>query len=269
MYHFYTARGWKIWHSDCQDLLMLKQLFSYARSGCRRRAATGRGSASSPISTWSCRRFPGCDEASAALATAWLQDEGVGPVEVLKEGRVWAIGEVVIKTSKPHRLRRSAAAWERLAPVHTPEPLLLASKRGRSVLFMRRCHGVPLNRAWHRPETRDALADLIASLIGRGIIYGDLRSQNLLWDGRRLSLIDLESLRPGLHGLLWRRHLVRTWAALHRRLPDHVRAAHDRCCVELGIMDLDQHWAAVMRLGQTQGSGSGSATRDGQRLLAR
>src|SRR5688572_14105223 len=132
---------------------------------------------------WKWRRYPGCDDAADILARSWHDSDAPTLAEVLKPGCVWAIGDLVIKTGCARRLRRSAEAWERLDPTPAPEPLMLGTHGTRGVLVMRRCPGVPLNRAWDCEAARRSLSSLVASLLRRRIIHGDLSANNLLWDG--------------------------------------------------------------------------------------
>ena len=200
------------------------------------------------MGTWRWRRFAGCDDACADLLADWPARGAPATAELLKKGCVWAVGDVVIKTGSAARLRRSAAAWARLQPIPSPEPLMLGTSGARGILAMRRCPGVPLDGVWHDPVVRDAVSDLIAALLRRRIIHGDLSPQNLLWDGTRVWLIDLDGLRPRLHGLVWRRHLVLSWAWILYRLPstELVRAAHQRCCETLGLGGTERRWKAVL-----------------------
>lgn len=204
---------------------------------------------SSQIPTWRWKRFFGCDETAELIAQNWSDSEAPLMAEELKRGCVWAIGDVVIKTGSARRLRRSAESWKRLDPIPAPEPLMLGTCGSRGILLMRRCPGVTLERAWDLETARKELALLVADLLRRRIIHGDLSPNNLIWDGCRLWLIDLDGLRSAFHGIFWRHHLVRTWAWLFRRMPngEFVRQAHDLCCVALGVTDLDKHWQLVMR----------------------
>lgn len=200
------------------------------------------------VTGWRWRRHPGCDDAADMLARDWPDSDAPAVAEVLKPRSVWAIGDLVIRTGCARRLQRSAAAWKRLDPTPAPEPLMLGTCGVRGILVMRRCPGVPLDRAWDDEAARRSLSSLVAGLLRRRIIHGDLSPNNLLWDGCRLWLTDLDGLRPTLHGLFWRHHLVRTWAWFFHRLPDGdwVREAHDRCCAALGVREVKTHWRAVV-----------------------
>jgi len=199
---------------------------------------------------WHWQRFPACDDTTATLLQKWSTDGPSATAETLKPGKVWAISGVVVKSAPAYRLRRAATGVARVAPLAAPEPLMLGVRGGEGLLAMRRCPGVRLDDAWDDPAARDGLADLIASLLRRRLVHGDLSPDNLLWDGERLWLLDLDGLRNPLHGLLWRRQLRRQWAWFLDTLPNDVRirAAYDRSCTALGLTDVERRWRAVRRL---------------------
>jgi hypothetical protein len=197
---------------------------------------------------WTYKRFPGCDDQTFALMSRWPKTGAPAISEVLKSGKVWCVGEIVVKVGSYRRLARSADAFAWLRPIQTPEPLVLGRDGDRGVLAMRKCPGVIIAKAWDDPAARAALADLIAALYRRRIVHGDISPRNVLWDGGTAWLIDLDGLRNPLHGLFWRRHLRVTWAWLLHRLPEPllVRAAHERCCLALGLPVNEQQWQRVV-----------------------
>jgi hypothetical protein len=200
------------------------------------------------MSGWTWERFPACDDAVFRLVSQWPSTGVPADAEVLKPGSVWRVGQVVVKSGRPRRLRRSARAWEWLKPTLTPEPLVLGTDGTRALLAMRNCPGVSIAQAWGDAQARAAMADLIASLYGRRIVHGDLTPSNILWDGRNAWLIDLDGLRNPCHGLFWRRHVRMTWAWLYHRLPDRslVREAYERCCRALGLSVTERRWQRLL-----------------------
>jgi hypothetical protein len=161
-----------------------------------------------------------CDQGERqGAATAWLLPGRGLAVKIAEAPRGLAAW-------RPSRHARAAAAHARLLPISSPEPLVLGELRDRwgrlvrSCLAMRLVAGVAVDRCLDQPAAVEAIIDLFADLHRRRIVYGDLHPGNMLWDGRRLALIDLESMRPPLHGLVagyaWRR----AWAGLLYRIPD-------------------------------------------------
>ncbi len=187
--------------------------------------------------------FPGGDAALAGESAGWLRAGACDQGERQGAAPAWLIPArgLAVKLAgparglaawRPSRLARAAAAHGRLAPIAAPEPLVLTEARDRwgrlrgACLVMRLVQGVPVDRCLDDPAAVEAIIDLFAALHRRRIVYGDLHPGNMLWDGHRLALIDLESMRPRIHGLVagyaWRR----AWAGLLFRIPDPERL-HD------------------------------------------
>jgi hypothetical protein len=160
----------------------------------------------------------------------WIEAERVeGGVE-LKAGRVWRVGEHVIKLSKPHGaidtwLRasssvRAADMHARVLPVRTPGPALALERRiGRrltaSWLVAEFVAGEHLQRAWNDdPAARATLPSFMALMHNHGVLHGDLNPRNLIWTGKQWVLIDLEGVRRGLQVLRSRRLFEDQWARI-------------------------------------------------------
>jgi len=163
-------------------------------------------------------------------------------------------GEVLIKrynlkgfAHACSRLWRPSRAWHswraahclQFLGFHTPAPLALIEER----------YGPLRRRAWlisptlhtHRspfadPPTAEAnaLRTLFAGLHAQRISHGDLKAMNLLWDGARIVLIDLDAVvhhrSPATYRRAWRRdraRLLRNWppdSPLHLWLDAHLPA---------------------------------------------
>ncbi len=130
--------------------------------------------------------------------------------EVYKPGRVWRLGELVIKRWPAplgwERLRESRAlASARLARSIgrelTAQPLLVATQgglfaSGASLLVMEFIAGSWLHRlAASDQAAREAFPKFVATLHQKKIAHPDFNIRNCLWDGSRWVLIDLDGVR--------------------------------------------------------------------------
>jgi hypothetical protein len=169
-------------------------------------------------------------EIERALFAA-LTRGGVEGGSVLKEGRVWRLGAVVIKRypamgtlrgrlRMPHAVRAARAAQE-LGVERTPRALAAVWEKGllfagASVLATEHVEGCDLHRALLAPDeaAQRAFPGFLADLHERGIHHGDLHPWQLLWNGERWFLLDLDGLRHPLRALR-REHLeLEAWARL-------------------------------------------------------
>ena len=175
-------------------------------------------------------RYGDVPEAIESSLPHWIDAERVeGGVE-LKPGRVWRVGEHVIKLSKPDGaidtwLRASSAVraadmHARVAPVRTPSPSLALERRvGRrltaSWLVAEFIAGEHLQRAWKDdPAARATLPSFMALMHSHRVLHGDLNPRNLIWTGKQWVLIDLEGVRRGLQVLRARRMFENQWARI-------------------------------------------------------
>ena len=151
------------------------------------------------------------------------------------------------------RLWRPSRAWHSWREAHrllffgipTPRPLALIEERygplrRRAWLISEFCPGPNLfshlsaDCAPAAGEAR-AIEHLFRSLCRQRISHGDLKATNLLWDGQRVLLIDLDAVvqhrSAAAHARAWRRdraRLLRNWpagCALQRWLDEHLPAA--------------------------------------------
>lgn len=165
----------------------------------------------------------------------WLESGRVEDGSELKPGRVYRWRDCVVKFLAPARapwrwLRTSAAVREADAhlgmPVCVPAPLC-ALTGARGILVTAFVAGTPLREAWcGDPAAREALPAFLAALHRARVHHGDLHPGNVLFDGRRLVLLDLAALRRGLH-LLFEEKLVRAeWSSLLVHLGDEPGLEH-------------------------------------------
>ena len=192
-------------------------------------------------------------------------DEAIAGGEIFKDGGTCTVAHVttqetdwVIKRynlkSATHAIGRAwrpSRAWHSwreghrlsLLGIATPQPLALVEERWgplrrRAFLVNAYCPGrslLDVLSAEYEPEPSlaSALLTLFASLYSARISHGDLKATNLLWDGARLWLIDLDAVcqhRTAFgHRRAWQRdrsRFLRNWPAgsvlrhwLEQRLP--------------------------------------------------
>lgn len=188
------------------------------------------------------------DGALDADLRRWLATGEVAEGEPLKihKSSVFRLGALVVKFFRPDRsafrsLRpspavRAARRHFQLLPLRSSRPLvaLTADVPGGQVdvLVSEFLEGELLDRVWERDAAaRAALPVLLAQLRRRRIVHGDLHPGNLLWTGTEWALLDLESMRGGLHRLFAPARASRArWARLLLLLGDEagLRAAHAR-----------------------------------------
>jgi hypothetical protein len=86
----------------------------------------------------------------------------------------------------------------------------------RSVLVYEYAEGPTLHQLWKQgnPQAIGALPEFLGALYRTGVLHGDLHGRNLVWTGGSWLVLDLDSIRSGLHGLRRRKIWERTWARL-------------------------------------------------------
>jgi hypothetical protein len=188
------------------------------------------------------------DDAFDADLRRWLATGEVAEGEELKRRKssVFRLGQIVVKFFRPDRspfraLRpspavRAARRHFQLLPLRSSRPLVAVTAEipgGQvDVLVGEFLEGEPLDRVWeHDAAARAALPEILAQLRRRRIVHGDLHPGNLLWTGTEWALLDLESVRGGLHRLFAPPRASRArWARLLLLLGDEagLRAAHAR-----------------------------------------
>lgn len=157
-------------------------------------------------------------------APRWLAEGRVVEGEDLKGGRVFRLGEWVVKFYEARRGWKSlrsplplqcAQLHAELLPIRTPAPkLALAVPSGAGLLVSEFVEGVHPNFGWGDAELQLSLPLFVAEMHRRGVFHGDLNARNLLWTGEEWVLLDVESLRRGLHLLRRRRLIESQWARL-------------------------------------------------------
>ncbi len=177
----------------------------------------------------------GPPDAVAAVLPELLAGREPSGITVLKTGAVFRLhtGEgqkdLVIKLYKqspklraklqPPGAKRAVAAYLRLLPIQSPTPVYwnrLDHPEFRSVLVCEYADGPTLHQLWKDGDTQalQALPEFLGALFKTGVLHGDLHGRNLLWNEGRWLVLDLDSIRSGLHGLRRRKIWERTWARL-------------------------------------------------------
>ena len=210
-------------------------------------------------------RYPAADDALVSAALNWLeagvcdrgQRQGQAPVWLTEDGlavKFQAAPDKPGRAWRRSRLRRAAEAHAALSGVASPEPLVVAERRiagrlQRAVLVMAQVAGVTMEDAWKDQAARDALGPALAALLAAGPLHGDLHPLNMLWDGKRWAVIDLDSMRHGLHRLVRRRAWIRVIGGLHFKLAaaPGLREVHAAACAAAGYHDVEQRWQAALR----------------------
>lgn len=190
-------------------------------------------------------RYGALPRAVLTQLEGWLDEERVDGALELKPGRVWRVGDFVVKLSRPRRgadawLRKSAAVraadlHARIAPIRSPRPFVALDKRtgGKlvaSLLVSEFIEGRRLPQVWSGDApAREAFPLFLAEMHRHGVFHGDLGVFNTLWDGRAWVLLDLDGLRGRLHALRKTALVVDQWARVLAVLdqPTSVRAAFE------------------------------------------
>ena len=207
------------------------------------------------------------EEAEVLAPLLAAPDSAISSGEVFKDGGTTTVARIVVKgrallikrynlKNLRHalgRLWRPSRAWHSWREAHrllffdipTPRPLALIEERcgplrRRAWLICEYCPGPNLLRhlsADSAPPAEEgkAIRELFAALCRHRISHGDLKATNLLWDGERVLLIDLDGVvqhRSAIaHARAWRRdraRLLRNWPSgceLQRWLDEQLPAA--------------------------------------------
>jgi hypothetical protein len=200
-----------------------------------------------------------------ARLPAWIERGELAGDEELKPGTVVRLGGLVAKLFPPRsalarRLRGSSSRREAerslaLAPLLAPRPLLaldgVGARRTRALLVSEFMEGAHLDELWGRDaRAAQALPIFLHALESHGHYHGDLHPRNLLWRTDQWALLDLGSLRSGLHLLRARALSDATWARLLVHLADEpglARAWRSYAALAGRDEDMDAGWQRVLR----------------------
>ena len=195
------------------------------------------------IGDLSARAYAPLAPALLARLPAWYADAAAHG-EVLRSGAVVRIGGLVVKRFpapsvfgwvRAARATRSAARHFWCLPVPSPRPLVALWRdfASPSVLVREYVAGELLSALDEgQRAAEEALAPFLASLARHAVLHGDLHPQNLLWDGARWWLLDVDGVRHGLHSR--RRVWLGMWARCALYLGEaRARALHARCMTEV------------------------------------
>ena len=175
----------------------------------------------------------------AACVRDWMVGEDAPGSRALRPGRVWSLGPWIAKrgarsSSLLDLVRRGPAlrTFRRalgVRGVRVPRPLCaLERRRGlrfeSDLLVYERIDGPSLLEVFkHDARAVEAFPGFVAALARNRVLHGDLHPENCLWTGAEWALIDLDSLRGGLHHLRAQGLFERQWARLLRNLEEHPR----------------------------------------------
>jgi hypothetical protein len=162
----------------------------------------------------------------------WLERYEVPGAREIRPHRVYRRDDLLVKLYGPgdtfkDRFRRSRAVrsadwYARLLPLRTPRPLLAIELRSwgrvtQALLVAEFVSGHSLTELWNERhalahDAFDALPRFMAEMHRHRVYHGDLHPQNLIWDGREWTLIDLDGMRRRQH--VGRRIVERQWVRL-------------------------------------------------------
>lgn len=238
----------------------LAQLHEAVAAARRRRLADFLGKTTRECTQFSVRRSLRRFAASLRTQSDWLApflaapDSWMPTDRLLKDGGTASVARIqrgahncVLKRyniknrrhafSRALRPTRAMHSWRaahmlRFLGIPTPAPLAIVEQRlgplrAEAWLLTEYCPGIDLlhlfaNRSDEEPAAAEgaAIRHLFHALHREGISHGDLKATNLLWDGTRLWLIDLDATRrhrsARSHARAWRRdraRLLRNWPA--------------------------------------------------------
>ncbi|MBI5363601.1 MAG: phosphotransferase [Planctomycetes bacterium] len=189
--------------------------------------------------------FDALDARTEAALPRWIERGAESDGEALRPGRVWRVGDIVVKRVGPERFlrtasalraARSAVAVARFDGLAAPAPLAalrwgpVTRARG-SLLVSRFVAGSSLLAAWRRDARAvAAFPAFLARLHASPFVHGDLHPENVLWDGTRWLLLDLEALRARTPFDRRGKLALEQWARIVRALDEapEARALHAR-----------------------------------------
>lgn len=211
-------------------------------------------------------RFRAVDPRIAGALPRWIATGEVDAGQALRPRRMWRVGDDVLKLHgrerwmRRSRALRAALAAERgrkckeLAPhARFAQPRLVLEWGSRlrvesSLLVTEFIEGATLFEVWNRePAAVEALATFLAALERARFDHGDFHPGNVLWDGERWALLDLESLREVVSPFHSARREEARFARTLRALDFDPRVAevHERYSAELGRRDARARWSSI------------------------
>lgn len=165
---------------------------------------------------WLASGFPLKQGNTATLALI----EHEGRKLVIKRYNIKGLAHALSRCWRPSRAWHAWLEGHRLRflGIATPRPLALIERRfgplrGRAWLIVEHCAGSSL--AEHPPTATHLkpVVDLFARLSAACVSHGDMKATNLLWDGERICLIDLDATRQhrsmASYRRAWRKDRVR------------------------------------------------------------
>jgi len=169
-------------------------------------------------------RWGPLDPGLAEALPGWLAGEVPGGEEI-KPGRVWRVGDLLVKRYAPpaglRRLRgspalRAAKLHDEIRPVRSPRPVAaLGDENGSGLLVTEYVAGRFLHRLWDDdPAGRAAFPAFMAGMHMAHVFHGDLNVRNMLWSGAEWVLIDLDGVVRWPRTLARRRLIMQQWARI-------------------------------------------------------
>lgn len=214
----------------------------------------------------------GPSESVARVLPELLAGRTPSEITVLKPGAVFQLHtqadekDLIVKLYKrspklraklqPPGAKRAVDAYLRLLPVPSPKPVYwntLDHADYRSVLVYEYAEGPTLHQLWKQgnPEAIEALPALLAATYKTGLLHGDLHGRNLVWADGQWLVLDLDSIRSGLHALRRKAIWERTWARLLFDFSGSPRGKElFASFLELANLswDLEDSWSRVLKM---------------------
>ncbi len=211
-------------------------------------------------------QFGALDPHVARALPGWIATGEVDGGRALRSRRLWRLGGDVLKLHGPERwMRRSRALRAALAAergrrckelephARFAQPRLVLEWGSRlriegSLLATEFIEGGTLFEVWNRePRAVASLAPFLAALERARFDHGDFHPGNVLWDGERWALLDLESMREFVSPFHAARREEVRFARMLRALDFDPRVAdvHEAYAAELGRPDARARWSSI------------------------
>ncbi len=146
---------------------------------------------------------------------------------VIKRYNIKGLAHALSRCWRPSRAWHSWLEGHRLhfLGIATPRPLALIERRfgplrAGAWLIVEHCAGPSLAERPPAAAHPEPVVDLFTRLAAARVSHGDMKASNLLWDGERICLIDLDAMRQhcdaASHRRAWRKdreRFLRNWPA--------------------------------------------------------